>query len=138
VPINYFAVLLCGVASMVLGFLWYGPLFGKEWSKMVGMTAEKMAKAKDSMGKTYGIMFVSSLIMAYVLDHFIWYAAPGSITVLIGVKTAVWGWLGLIATSSLSRWLFSPDKKPMKLFFIDTGYYLVTLIAMGMILATLR
>ncbi len=66
VPINYLAILLCGVASMVLGYLWYGPLFGKPWMKMVGMTKEKMAAAKDSMPKTYGIMFVSSLFMAKV------------------------------------------------------------------------
>ena len=125
VPINYLAVLLCGIAAMVIGFLWYGPIFG-------------MAKAKDSMPQTYGLMFASSLVMAYVLDHFIWYAAPGSITILIGVKTAVWAWLGLIATSSLSRWLFSPDKKPLKLLAVDTGYYLVTLMAMGAILAVLR
>ncbi len=138
VPINYLAVLVCGVAAMGLGFAWYGPLFGKEWEKMVGMTKEKMEKAKATMPKRYGLMFVSSLVMAYVLDHFIWYAAPGNVTLLIGVKTAVWAWLGMIATFALSRFVFSPEQKPVKLLFVETGYYLVTLVVMGAILAILR
>jgi len=27
--INIWAILACGVASLVIGFIWYGPLFGK-------------------------------------------------------------------------------------------------------------
>lgn len=135
VPINYVAIILCAGASMVIGFLWYGPIFGKQWMKLVGMTKEKMEASKSEMPKTYGVMFVSSLLMAYALAHFIWYAAPGSVTLVIGVKTALWGWVGFIATTTLSQFLFSPDKKPMTLYYIDTGYYLVTLVVMGAILA---
>ncbi len=29
--INLLAVVVCAIASMVLGMLWYGPLFGKKW-----------------------------------------------------------------------------------------------------------
>ena len=138
VPINYLAILLCGVAAMVLGFLWYGPIFGKEWSKMVGMTKEKMDKAKGAMPKTYGLMFISSLVMAYALAHFIWYAAPGTVTLLIGVKTAVWGWLGFVATYAFSKFLFNAEDKPWMLLVIDTGYYLVLLVLMGAIIALLQ
>lgn len=31
VPINYVAVVLAAVANMILGFVWFGPLFGKLW-----------------------------------------------------------------------------------------------------------
>ena len=134
VPVNYLAVLLCAVASMVIGFLWYGPLFGKPWSKMTGMTKEKMDKAKESMPTTYGLMFVSSLVMAYVLAHFVWYAAPGSLTLFISVKTAVWAWLGFVATYAFSKFLFNAEKKTWALLVIDAGYYLVTLVVMGAIL----
>lgn len=138
VHVNYLGVLLCAIASMVIGFLWYGPLFGKPWMKMVGLTKEKMEKSKDSMGMTYGVMFLSSLLMAYVLAHFVWYAAPGSLTLFISVKTAVWAWLGFIATYALSKFLFNVEKKPWTLLVIDTGYYLVTLIVMGVILGVLK
>lgn len=133
VPVNYLAVLLCGVSNMIIGYLWYGPFFGKEWEKLVGMTAEKMVKAKKSMTQTYTIMFITSLVMAYALFHFIWYAAPGSYTLFIAVKTAVLAWIGFVGTVGLTRYLFSPERKSMKLMFIESGYHLVALIVMGVI-----
>ena len=133
VPVNYIAVLLCGIANMILGYLWYGPFFGKQWEKLVGLTADKKAKAKKTMQQTYGLMFVMSLLMAYVLFHFIWYAAPGSLTLFIAIKIAVWLWIGFIGTVSLSKYLFSPDRKSIKLFYIESGYYLVGLIIMSII-----
>lgn len=135
VPINFVAILVCGMAAMVVGFLWYGPLFGKEWMKLVGMTEKKMAQAKDEMGKTYGASFVSALVMAYTLAHFIWFTAPGAVTPLIGVKTALWSWAGFVATYGMTRHLYAVDKKPISLFFIETGYYLATLLVMGIILS---
>src|SRR5258708_4258429 len=138
VHVNYLAVLLCAVASMVIGFLWYGPLFGKEWMKLVGMTKGKMLAANKEMPMTYGLMFVSSLVMAYVLAHLVWYAAPGSLTLLISVKTAIWAWLGFVATTSLTKHLFSPDRKPVKLLVIETGYHLANLVVMGIIFGVLQ
>ncbi len=137
VPINYFAILLCGVAAMILGYLWYGPLFGKKWSKMVGLTKEKEETTKKEMPKAYGLMFVSSLVMAYVLAHFIWYAAPGYLTLFIAMKTAVWAWIGFIAMYAFSKFLFNVEKKPWSLLAIDTGYYLVSLLVMSVILFAL-
>ncbi len=46
VPINYLAVVVAAIANMVLGFLWYGSLFGKQWIKLSGFTAEAMNEAK--------------------------------------------------------------------------------------------
>jgi hypothetical protein len=121
---------------MVVGFLWYGPLFGKHWAKLVGMSKDKMLEANKSMPTTYGIMFASSLLMAYVLEHFIWYAAPGPhyLTLFIAVKTAVWAWLGFVATFALTKSLYAVDRKPWTLYLIETGYYLTTLVVMGAIL----
>lgn len=137
VHVNYLAILLCGILSMVVGFLWYGPLFGKEWMKLSGMTDKVKEEAKKNMGQTYGIMFVLSLVMAWILAHFIWYAAPASATLMIGVKTAFWGWLGLVVPTSASKYLFNPEKKPWKLFYLDAGYYLVTLVGMGVIIVVM-
>lgn len=33
--INYLAVLIAAVASMIIGFLGYGPLFGKAWMRLM-------------------------------------------------------------------------------------------------------
>lgn len=135
VYVNYFAVLLCGIAATVVGYFWYGSLFGKAWMKLVGQTKEKMQK---NMSRKSGLMFLSSIVMAYALAHFVWYAAPGSLTVVIGIKTALWAWIGFVATYGFSKQLFTPDRYPMKLFAIDAGYYLVTLVMMGLIFAVLH
>lgn len=133
VPVNFLAILICGIVSMIIGFLWYGPIFGKKWEKLVGLTKEKKELAKRNMTNTYLLMFLSSLVTAYALFHFIWYAAPGSLTLFIAVKTALWGFIGLVFPVSFTKFLFSPDKKPIDLVFIETGYYLVTLISMSVV-----
>jgi hypothetical protein len=138
VHVNYLAVALCGVLSMVVGFIWYGPLFGKEWMKLVGMKKRKMSDANADMPKTYGLMFLCSLLMAYVLAHIEWYAAPGSLTMMIAVKTAIWVWLGFVATTGFMKFLTLPEKKPLKLFIIETGYNFVNLVLMGVVFGLLK
>ncbi len=32
VGLNILAILASGIASLVSGFIWYGPLFGKAWA----------------------------------------------------------------------------------------------------------
>jgi len=46
VEINYLAVLVAAIASMALGFLWYGPLFGNQWKKLMGFTDKSMKAMK--------------------------------------------------------------------------------------------
>jgi hypothetical protein len=138
VPINFLAILACGVLSMIIGSLWYGPIFGKEWMKLVGWTEKKMKASSADMGRTYGSSFILSLLMAYALAHFVWYAAPGSATLVIGMKTGIWAWVGMVLVSHLNSNLFSPNKKPIKLLVIENGYYLVLLVAMGGLLAIWR
>lgn len=133
VPVNFLAILICGIVSMIVGSLWYGPIFGKKWEKLAGLTGEKKELAKKSMAKKYLLMFLSSLVTAYALFHFIWYAAPGSLTLFVSVKTALWGFIGLVFPVSFTKFLFSPDKKSADLLFIETGYYLVTLTLMGVV-----
>ena len=61
IHINYLAVVAAMLAQMFLGFLWYGPLFGKPWAKEMKMppdfkpTPAQLAKACSSTawpGKT--------------------------------------------------------------------------------------
>ena len=51
------ATLLATVLSFVLGGLWYGPVFGKAWMRLVGVT-EATLRQNFNPAKTYGITFV--------------------------------------------------------------------------------
>lgn len=135
VLVNYPAVLLAAVASMVVGFLWYSPLlFAKPWMKLMGYTAKSMEAAKKNMGKTYFISFLTALVTACVLAHIIvigeyYFNADGIST---GLQAAFWSWLGFTMTVQLTDVLFG--NKSTNLFLINTGYQLASLLVMGAIL----
>lgn len=47
VNINYLAVLIAAIVSMIVGGLWYSPiLFGKMWTKAMGWNEETMKEKK--------------------------------------------------------------------------------------------
>lgn len=137
--INYLAVLVAAVAAMILGFLWYGPIFGKPWMKLMGYTAADMEKGKkEGMGKTYTLMALTTLVMAYVLAHSTEFAMYYTKTygVTGGLMSGFWTWLGFIVPVVMGDQLWG--SRPWKLFPITAGYYLVSLLMMGSILATWR
>ena len=133
VDLNYLAIFVGAISNMILGFLWYGPIFGKTWIALMGFTNESMEAAKaKGMGKQYTLMFLGALTMSYVLAHFIDYA--GAATIPQGIQAGFWVWLGFIAPVTLGSVLW--DNKPWKLWFLNNGYYLISLVIMGGILAS--
>lgn len=140
--LNYLAILVSGISAVVLGFLWYGPLFGKAWMKTVGVTSEQAAAVRNdpakmqSMYRGYAITALGGLIMAFVLAHLLafataYYADLSALTV--GLWVAVMAWAGLIVPMSLNAVLW--EGKGRMYWFINAGYYLVTLLVMSVILS---
>jgi hypothetical protein len=62
--VNWIAVVLGAVFSMLLGFLWYGPLFGKIWLRSIGKKEEELGGGGAGM---YIFAFLAALVSAYVL-----------------------------------------------------------------------
>lgn len=138
VPVNYLAVLACAIANMAIGFAWYGPLFGKKWSELMGwspMTPEKMEEMKKKAMPGYAASFAGALVMAYVLSHVLVFASSYMQTSgwSAGLSSGFWMWLGFIApiTIGIVFW----DGKPWTLWIINAGYWLVSILTMGVILA---
>jgi hypothetical protein len=137
VPINFLAILACGIAMMALGFLWYGPLFGKKWSVLMGwgdMTPEKMAEKQKQAMPGYAISFVGALLMAFVLQHGIVFgnAYLDMSGALAGMQGAFWYWLGIVLPITIGQVTW--DGKPWMLWLINVGYWLVGMLIMGAIL----
>jgi hypothetical protein len=137
VPVNYLAVVVAAIISMVIGSVWYGPLFGSMWMKETGMKkpAKMTPTIKKMMMKSYSLMFVGSLVMAFVLAHAIIFAAAymGEAGVSGGLMSGFWNWLGFVAPVTLGSVLW--EGKSWKMWALNNGYYLVTLLAMGVVLA---
>lgn len=55
--INYWAVLACGVISMVAGAIWYGPLFGRKWMEIIGANPDDI-EARKKMQKSAGPLYL--------------------------------------------------------------------------------
>lgn len=127
--INYLAVVGAAVASFVIGMLWYSPMvFGRKWMQWSGKTEKDINKTH--MTQSFAITFVSSLVMAYVLAHFVDYA--GATTLVSGALAGFWAWLGFIATTHLGSILW--EGKPAKLYGLNMAFHLINLVVMGVIL----
>ncbi len=136
VEVNYLAIVISAVISMVVGFVWYSPMaFGKPWMKLMGLTPDGLKKAQKEMGKLYGVSFVLSLVTAYVLSHVMTLSESffGYSQLSTGLTTAFWMWLGFMMPVQLTGEMF--NSKKWKLFGLNTGYQLLSLVLMAVVLA---
>lgn len=128
--INLLAVLIAAIINMVLGMLWYSTfMFGKLWIASLGKTDEEFKN--NSPGPLYMINTIGSLVIAYVLAHFVIYTQAAN--VVQGAQLGFWIWIGFIVTTLLPVYLF--EMRPKRLYFIYIGYQLVSFVIMGIILA---
>jgi len=115
---------------MVVGSLWYGPVFGKYWMKLMGFTKESMQSMELKAWQAMALGAINSLIIAYVLVFFTVTWVPATIGgALMG---AFWIWLGFVATTQISSFLW--EGKPFMLFVLNTAYSLIAYGVMSAIL----
>ena len=128
---NIWALLGCVAIRMAFGALWYSPvLFLRPWQKMAGVTDKDMSKG---MAKAMVTDIVLSLVMVFVLLHAIRYAlAPGSKDLAQGLAVSFFNWLGFVLP--VQSGIVTYEHKPLRYFMIVSGYQLVTILAMGLVL----
>jgi phosphoglycerol transferase MdoB-like AlkP superfamily enzyme len=131
---NYLAILVAGISNMVLGFLWYGPIFGKVWMGLIGKTVDEL----NPNPIIYVVSFLLSLLMAFVLSTFIHHvdASIQSMTLLLGVLVALLAWVGFVGTSTFQNNMYSGISK--RLYVIDYGYVLAAMLIQGAIVGVWR
>jgi hypothetical protein len=128
VQVNYLAVLLAGLSSMVVGSVWYMPqVFGKTWAKL---SKAKMAGSPA----VYVLTLVASLFTAFILAHvtFLSNSFYKDSFMQDALTTAFWLWLGFTAARILVHDLFEGRDK--KLFAINAAHELVTVMVMAAII----
>ena len=136
IPINYLAVLVAAIVNMVVGSLWFGPLFGKPWMKLSGITQEDIKKAKArGMAKAYALAFVGALLMAYVLAHNVelgrtYFHMSSLVT---GFNAGFWAWVGFVVPVTMGAVLW--EGKSWKLWVLNSFYYLIVLVLNGLLLS---
>ena len=126
--INYLAVGVALVASMIIGAVWYG-IFAKPWMAAAGIDADKLEQ-KPSL---YIIAIICQAFMAWMLAGVIGHL--GTTTIGGGLITALFCWAGFIATSITVNHRFQDASWSLTL--INTGHWLFVLLAQGAIIGAL-
>jgi hypothetical protein len=134
--IKYPAVLVATLIHYALGALWYSPLlFGNRFIRIIGWTPEQIQQLQaKSPARELIIAFLTSVVLVYILAHFVQYTK--AVTVRGGIETAFWLWLGFIVTTNLATVLF--EQRPLGLYLINVGYQLVGCALAGVVLAVWR
>jgi hypothetical protein len=123
---NYPAVVLAAVAYWLLGALWYGVLFGKQWMALEHFDMEKAG----SPAIPYIVSFLLELLIAYSLAQLcIWRNAN---TAGRGASVGVLMWIGFVGPIAGMTYMF--EMRPRALFAINEFYPLAGLVLMGTIL----
>jgi hypothetical protein len=135
--VNLTAVLAAAVAAFIVGFLWHGPIFGKLWMDLMGVSeAEvKAAKAKG-MGAMLPHMIgalLQQIVLAFVLAYLGYLTTSESISEMMVL--AAWVWLGFIVTVQLNAVLW--EKRKPALYFLNIVYHLVSLLVVAAVLGWL-
>lgn len=138
--VHFLPILVCAIISMVIGSIWYGPLFGRAWARVIKADPEcfndpvKKKEANKKAMPLYGLQFVLSLIQIWVLSSFI------GVSIGSALGTSLWLWLGFIVPMAAGGSMWNNDTKRdnWQRFLLTAGFQLVLSIIFGLVLGIWR
>ncbi len=133
--INLISVFVAAIAAFIVGFMFHGPLFGKQWMKLANIHPTGKEKFSDMIPQMLKNL-LANIICAYVLAMFIfttasYYNNVGNI--IGGMGIAFWAWLGFVATSTSMDVIWMGKSKNLWLFEITSS--LASFLVMGAVIA---
>jgi hypothetical protein len=144
ITVNWWAIIVAAIASMVIGSIWYGPLFGKKWQEVMGVqydnkSPEEQKAMRKGMGMLYGAQFVLSILTIWILAHYtaiVKLTTIGMTSTSVGIQNALWVWLGFImpTVAGAAMWSGKSKRLSWNMFLISAGYNIVLFAVFGLIL----
>ncbi len=121
---------IAAVIAQVFGWLWHGPLFGKQWGMSCGMTEEQMKTMKPSwkqMAWPLALNFLANLAYAFILFNLL--GAFGAFTAYTAIHTSAIVFAGFILPLLIMNnlWNGRPAKSQKIMFGISFGYQIINL-----------
>ncbi len=125
--INWLAVLAGVVVSNALGFLWYGPLFGDRWMRMIGKTRDEIEASPIIFVVTIVSSLLTMIVLALVVDAF------GAASFVEGL---IIGAVANIGLSGASTYVYTSfEGPPVNVWALFAIYQLLIFALMGGVFA---
>lgn len=131
--INWLAVMVAVVASMVLAKTWFTPkTFGKPWRRYTGITPADSKKAgKGPIVLTLFANVITVIVLAMLMSICAAFFQINS--VLLALVVGFVAWLAFSATTLATHNAF--EQKPQKLTLINNGYQLALFLITALIIS---
>jgi hypothetical protein len=125
--VNVIAWLLATLGFMAIGFVWYGPLFGKRWMALHGWTKEDFAGASMGLTMVQGVLnsAVAAALIGFVL------AVVGAAGAVSSLMWAFLLWLGFSATTQALAHIW--ERQSLELTLMHWGNQLAAFLLAGLI-----
>lgn len=132
--INYWAVVLATLSTMVVGSIWYTPkVFGTRWAKLAHVDLNRELTPLAAMMPiivTVLVSFVSALVLAGATT-IAWHFYGGSY-LLAALGTGAVLWAGFTAARFITHDAF--EGRPTSLTVMNIAHELVTVLVMAIII----
>jgi hypothetical protein len=134
--VSYYAILIAAIVGWLAGAIWYMAL-AKFWMAALGTTEDEIKKCRQGMAGVlpFVLAFAADLVMAWVLAGLIGHLGAGQVTLMNGIISGAFCWLGFVITTLAVNYTFGM-RKPI-LIAIDGGHWLVVLVLMGAIIGAI-
>jgi len=133
IAMNYWAVLVAGLAYFVLGAIWYaGPVFGNAWMAGIGKTREQVLADYSPTKLVWA--FFGSMIASYGIARVMIWSGGNSLQdgLMVGSVAAVC-FVGVAMGVNDNM-----ESRPCKLTVINILYHIVGFLIMGAVIGLWR
>lgn len=129
--INWLAVVLATVSSMIVGSIWYAKaVFGKRWMRLAKIDESTMGNGVGAIITTIIVSFITALVLAgaaAIAQNF--YGGNFLVNTLV---TAIILWAGFTAARVITHDAF--ERRPAALTTLTIAHELVTILVMALII----
>jgi hypothetical protein len=118
--ISYVWIVIAAIIQWLFGGLWYGVIFRKSWTKLIGLAPGEKPK---NWIFALASGFLACLLLSFIMAHI--FAMTGVRVFGEGFSVGVACWLGFMAPPLFAQHVF--EGRRANLFVINAAYWLMAM-----------